>query len=102
MATTERVDEIELVLRRHSMEGPSDSRQRLIGLALELVAAWRRSRDMEAGSAQLVSRVRGDFLKTGVMLREAMQLLELPAVVCCGDRDWHKKYQRLLAAWKEC
>lgn len=100
MASTERVDEIELVLRRHSMEGPSDSRQRLIGLALELVAAWRRSREIEAGSAQLVARVRGDFLKTGVMLREAMQLLEHVEPIGF-DEAWQKKYQRLLAAWKE-
>lgn len=50
--TPERADQIELELRRAAMSGPIDDRQRLIGLALEILAGYRRAYDLHRAAAQ--------------------------------------------------
>ncbi len=93
----ERIDEIELVLRRASMDGPIDSRQRLVGLALEVVMAWRRATELRRGAEGVASSRLAELLKIGLMLREAMGLLQS---VDTMTADWLSRRDRLVRAWR--
>ena len=57
--TDERALEIELALRRAAMDGPPDDRQRLVGLALEVLTGWRRARDLATAANKPVTHTRG-------------------------------------------
>lgn len=95
---SERIDEIELALRRASMDGPVDSRQRLVGLALEVVLAWRRSKELLDGARELGERRIRETLKLGVMLREAMALLQTAEAMTA---EWLHQRDKLVRAWRD-
>ncbi|MBK6920542.1 MAG: hypothetical protein IPH07_24290 [Deltaproteobacteria bacterium] len=58
--TPERATEIELELRRASMDGPIDSRQRIAALGLEALAGWQRARDLTTTTVSTADRWRAE------------------------------------------
>lgn len=66
--TDERALEIELALRRAAMDGPPDDRQRLVGLALEVLTGWRRARDLATAASSTADHWRSQYRECAARL----------------------------------
>lgn len=93
----DRIDAIELDLRRSAMDGPVDSRQRLVGIALEVVAAWHRATEMRRGAEAVAERRLADLLKLGALLREAVALLKGADTMTA---EWVRRRDWLVEMWR--
>lgn len=98
--TDERLNEIELHLLRAAAREPVDSRQRIVGLGLELVEGLRRCKEVQASATALSARRLMWHQTSWALLKEVTALLSEPTARI-GGAEWMQRVSKWLQKVKD-